>query len=71
MSEPLIKTVHLKKYFETSRGLLHAVDDVNMSIFQDVPWGSWGNRDVEVNLGRLLLRLIEPTSGQIFLKERT
>ena len=28
----LLETVHLKKYFKTSSGLLHAVDDVSISI---------------------------------------
>ena len=28
----LLETRGLKKYFETARGLLHAVDDVNISI---------------------------------------
>ena len=32
MNTPLIETRHLKKYFETSSGLLHAVDDVNLTI---------------------------------------
>ena len=69
MSEPLIKTVHLKKYFETSRGLLHAVDDVNMSIFPGRTLGVVGESGCgKSTLGRLLLRLIEPTSGQIFFE---
>ena len=32
MSEILIEAVHLKKFFPTSRGTLHAVDDVSFSI---------------------------------------
>ena len=32
MSKPLIETRHLKKYFDTPGGLLHAVDDVNITI---------------------------------------
>ena len=34
---PLIETVHLKKYFDTGSGLLHAVDDVNLTS-QGRPW---------------------------------
>ena len=30
--EPLIEIKGLKKYFKTPAGLLHAVDDVNLSI---------------------------------------
>ena len=29
---PVIEVEHLKKYFTTPRGLLHAVDDVTFSI---------------------------------------
>ena len=32
MSENILEVRHLKKYFPTKRGLLHAVDDVNFSI---------------------------------------
>ena len=32
MSTPLIETRELKKYFKTSKGMLHAVDGVNLSI---------------------------------------
>ena len=32
MNEPIIQVNHLKKYFKTGRGLLHAVDDVTFSI---------------------------------------
>ena len=45
---PLIETVHLKKYFDTGSGLLHAVDDVNLTIqprkmltFPSVPERPW------------------------------
>mgnify|MGYP000454768000 CR=1 FL=1 len=32
MEKPLIEMVNLKKYFKTPKGMLHAVDDVNLSI---------------------------------------
>ena len=32
MSETLLEVKHLKKYFNTKAGLLHAVDDVSFSI---------------------------------------
>lgn len=35
---PLIETVHLKKYFDTGSGVLHAVDDVNLTISPRRPW---------------------------------
>lgn len=69
MPEPLIRTVHLKKYFETTRGLLHAVDDVNISIFQGRTLGVVGESGCgKSTLGRVLLRLLEATSGQVFFQ---
>ena len=32
MATPLIETRHLKKYFQTPAGPLHAVDDVSIAI---------------------------------------
>ena len=32
MGTPLIEIKHLKKYFRTQRGMLHAVDDISFSI---------------------------------------
>lgn len=32
MSEPLLQVEHLKKYFKTPRGVLHAVDDVGFTL---------------------------------------
>ena len=32
MEKPMIEVRHLKKYFDTPRGKLHAVDDVTFSI---------------------------------------
>ena len=29
MSTPLLEVQHLKKYFDTPKGVLHAVDDVS------------------------------------------
>ena len=32
MAAPLLEVKHLKKYFNTPKGMLHAVDDVSFSI---------------------------------------
>lgn len=32
MREELIRVEHLKKYFKTGGGMLHAVDDVNFTL---------------------------------------
>ena len=67
MAEPLIKTVGLKKYFKTSRGMLHAVDNVNFTIEKGKTLGVVGESGCgKTTLGRTILRLTEPTDGQIF-----
>ena len=32
MSENILEVNHLKKYFKTNRGMLHAVDDITFTI---------------------------------------
>ena len=63
---PLIQTVDLKKYFNTSRGLLHAVDGVNLSIAEGETLGVVGESGCgKSTLGRTILRLLPMTSGDI------
>ena len=38
----LLRTEHLKKYFSTSSGMLHAVDDVTQSIEEGKTLGEVG-----------------------------
>ena len=63
---PLIETVHLKKYFDTGSGLLHAVDDVNLTIQPRKTLGVVGESGCgKSTLGRTILRLTPATEGKI------
>ena len=63
---PLVETVHLKKYFDTGSGLLHAVDDVNLTIQPRKTLGVVGESGCgKSTLGRTILRLTPATEGKI------
>ena len=42
MAEPILEVKHLKKYFKTGKGLLHAVDDVSFSLEKGTTLGVVG-----------------------------
>ena len=66
MTIPLIETKHLKKYFKTPQGDLHAVDDINIKINNGNSLGVVGESGCgKSTLGRTVLRLLEPTEGQV------
>lgn len=64
---PLIEIVDLKKLFKLNGGAkLHAVDGINLKIYKGETVGVVGESGCgKSTLGRTILRLIEPTSGQI------
>ncbi|MBR5098137.1 MAG: ABC transporter ATP-binding protein [Spirochaetales bacterium] len=68
MSE-MVRVEGLKKYFPTARGLLHAVDDVTMTIQKGHTVGIVGESGCgKSTLGRTIIHLLEKTDGKIFLE---
>ncbi len=69
MSENLLEIKNLKKYFSTPRGSLHAVDNVTLNIEKGKTVGVVGESGCgKSTLGKTLMRLHEPTSGEILFK---
>jgi len=65
----LVEISGLKKYFNTSGGLLHAVDDINMKFEEGTTMGVVGESGCgKTTLGRTIIHLQEPTGGRMFYK---
>lgn len=63
---PLVETVDLKKYFKTGKGILHAVEDINLKIYPGKTLGVVGESGCgKSTLGRTILRLQPATSGKV------
>ena len=68
-NKELLKVEHLKKYFNTPGGVLHAVDDVSFSIRAGETLGVVGESGCgKSTMGRAILRLHEPTSGKVYFE---
>lgn len=69
MSQNLLEVNHLKKYFKTGAGMLHAVDDVSFVIPKGKTMGVVGESGCgKSTLGRTLLQLYDPTDGEILFQ---
>ncbi len=66
MANTLLEVRNLKKYFKTSHGMLHAVDDISFTLEKGKTLGLVGESGCgKSTTGRAILRLIEPTSGEV------
>ncbi|HQY51916.1 MAG TPA: dipeptide ABC transporter ATP-binding protein [Ignavibacteria bacterium] len=76
MSENLIEVKNLKKYFPIKKGVfsktignVKAVDDVSFTIKKGETLGLVGESGCgKTTVGRTILRLIEPTAGEVFFR---
>ena len=72
--EPLLSIRDLKVYFDLTRrprGVVKAVDGVTLDIFPGETVGLVGESGCgKSTLGRAILRLTEPTSGEVFYRSR-
>lgn len=71
MGDVLLEVKNLKKYFKTPRGMLHAVDDISFTLERGKTLGVVGESGCgKSTAGRSILRLEEPTSGQVIFEGR-
>jgi len=65
----LVEVKKLKKYFDTPKGKLHAVDDVSFEIAKGQTMGIVGESGCgKSTLGRTIIHLLESTDGQIIFE---
>ena len=75
---PLLRIEHLSKTYPLrkehlfeKKQYLHALNDINIDIYEGETLGLVGESGCgKTTLGRTILRLIEPTSGKVFYKDK-
>lgn len=71
MDDVLLDVRGLKKYFSTPKGMLQAVDDVSFVVERGRTLGIVGESGCgKSTTGRAILRLIEPTAGEVYFEGR-
>jgi len=69
MADTILEVRNLVKYFSSRAGQVHAVDGVTFSINRGETLGIVGESGCgKTTVGRCLLRLIEPTSGEAYFE---
>lgn len=69
MNQPLLEVKNLKKHFSTKDGILYAVDGISLTVDSGQTLGLVGESGCgKSTIGRTLLRLNEPTAGEIIYK---
>lgn len=66
----LVEVKNLKKYFSTPRGMLHAVDDVTLSLAAGETMGIVGESGCgKSTLGRTIIHLLNSTDGSVTIDD--
>ena len=69
MADNILEVRNLKKYFKTHKGNVHAVDNVSFTLERGKTLGIVGESGCgKSTTGRTILRLIEPTSGEVYFE---
>lgn len=71
MVEPLVSARNIKKYFNVGKGKLKAVDGISFDIYPGETFGLVGESGCgKSTVGRTIIRLYEPTDGELFFNGR-